>query len=292
MIKKLKGKQIGLNIVFIILSLIFIVPFLTLLSVSLSKEKDVWEYGYRLIPKNFDLSAYKWVFRNPGQILQAYKVTIIFSVATTVLGTFVTAIAAYPLAQKGFKYRNIISGVLFFSMMFSAGVVPTYIWETQYLNLGNTIWIYILPNLVNVTYIFMVRTFFQGIPEEISEAAIVDGAGEFTIFSKIVLPLAKPAIATIALFIFLAQWNNWYTSMIYITNDKLVGLQYLLQRILEEIELLTSDEVAAQQVGNTEIPSETVRMAMAVTVAGPALFVFPFFQKYFVKGLTIGGVKG
>lgn len=289
---KLKGKQVGLNIVFIILSLIFIVPFLMLLSVSLSNERDVWEYGYRLIPKKIDLSAYRWVFRNPGQILQAYKTTIIFTVATTVLGTFVTAIAAYPLAQRDFKHRNIVSGILFFSMMFSAGVVPTYIWETQYLKMGNTIWVYILPNLVNVTYIFMVRTFFQGIPEEIREAAIVDGAGEFTIFSRIIIPLAKPAIATVALFIFLSQWNNWYTSMIYITKDELVSLQYLLQRILEEIELLTSDEVAAQQIGNAEIPSETVRMAMAVTVAGPALFIFPFFQKYFVKGLTIGGVKG
>lgn len=292
MIKKIKGKQIGLNIVFIILSLVFIVPFLMLLSVSLSSEKDVWEYGYRLFPKQLDLSAYKWVFQNPGQILQAYKVTIIFSVVTMFVGTFITALAAYPLAQKDFKYRNIVSGLMFVTMMFSAGVVPTYIWETQYLKLGNTIWIYILPSLVNVWYIFMVRTFFQGIPREISEAAIVDGAGEFTIFARIVLPLSKPAIATVALFIFLAQWNNWYTSMIYITDDKLVSLQYFLQRILEEIQLLQKDAAAAQQLGNEDIPSETVRMAMAVTVAGPALFVFPFFQKYFVKGLTIGGVKG
>ena len=263
-----------------------------LLSVSLSSEKDVWEYGYRLFPKQLDLSAYKWVFQNPGQILQAYKVTIIFSVITMVLGTFITALAAYPLAQKEFKYRNIVSGLMFVTMMFSAGVVPSYIWETQYLKLGNNIWIYILPNLVNVWYIFMVRTFFQGIPREISEAAIVDGAGEFTIFARIVLPLSKPAIATVALFIFLAQWNNWYTSMIYITEDKLVSLQYFLQRILEEIDLLQKDAVAAQQLANEDIPSETVRMAMAVTVAGPALFVFPFFQKYFVKGLTIGGVNG
>lgn len=292
MIKKMKKKQLGLNFVFIILSLIFIVPFLMLLSVSISNERDVWEYGYRLIPKRLDFSAYKFVFNNPGQILQAYKVTIIFSVLGTVLGTLVTAIAAYPLAQREFKYRNIVSMTMFFSMMFSAGVVPTYIWETQYLHLGNTIWVYILPSLINVTYIFMVRTFFQGVPEEISEAAIVDGAGELTIFFKIVLPLAKPAIATVALFLFLANWNNWYTSMIYITNDKLVSLQYFLQRILEEVELLTTNESAAQQIGNEEIPSETVRMAMAVTVAGPALFVFPFFQKYFVKGLTIGGVKG
>jgi len=292
MIKKIKGKQIGLNIVFIILSLVFIVPFLMLLSVSLSSEKDVWEYGYRLIPKQLDLSAYKWVFQNPGQILQAYKVTIIFSVVTMFGGTFITALAAYPLAQKDFKYKNIVSGLMFVTMMFSAGVVPTYIWDTQYLKLGNTIWIYILPHLVNVWYIFMVRTFFQGIPREISEAAIVDGAGEFTIFTRIVLPLSKPAIATVALFIFLAQWNNWYTSMIYITDNKLVSLQYFLQRILEEIELLQEDATAAQLLGNEDIPSETVRMAMAVTVAGPALFVFPFFQKYFVKGLTIGGVKG
>ncbi len=288
----MKNKQIGLNIVFIIISLIFIVPFLLLVAVSLSNEKDVWEYGYRLIPKAIDLSAYKWVFRNPWKILQAYKITIIYSVATTMLTTFFTALAAYPLAQKEFKYRNVVSGLMFFTMLFSAGVVPNYIWNAQVLHLGNTIWIYILPHLVNVWYIFMVRTFFQGIPDEISEAAIVDGAGELTIFTKIIIPLAKPAIATVALFTFLEMWNNWYVSMIYITDEKLISLQYYLQRILEEIDLLATDSRASSLMSNEQIPSETVRMAMAVVVAGPALFVFPFFQKYFVKGLTIGGVKG
>ncbi|MBQ2889174.1 MAG: carbohydrate ABC transporter permease [Clostridia bacterium] len=292
MIKKIKGKQLGLNLFFTVLSLTFIIPFLILIAVSLSNEQDVWQYGYRLVPKRFDLTAYKWVFRNPGQILQAYKVTATFSILHMITTVFVTLLAAYPLSRKEFKYRNIITGLMFFTLLFSAGTVPKYIWNTQFLNLGNTIWIYVLPGTLQVWNVFMIRTFMQGIPYELTEAAIIDGAGEWSVFLRIMIPLTKPGIATIALLTFLGSWNNWMTSLLYITKDELVSLQYFLQRILEEAEFLRENEAASQLMGGNDIPSETVRFAMAITVAGPALFVFPFFQKYFVKGITIGGVKG
>ena len=274
------------------LSLSYIVPFLILIAVSLSNEQDVWNYGYRLIPKGLELTAYKWVFRNPGQILQAYKVTATFSIMHMISTVVVTLLAAYPLSRKEFKYSNVITGFMFFTLLFGAGTVPHYIWNTQYLHLGNTIWIYVLPGSLQVWNVFMIRTFMQGIPFELTEAAIIDGAGEMSIFTKSMIPLTKPGIATIALLTFLGSWNNWMTSLLYITKDELVSLQYFLQRILEEAEFLRENEQAAQLMGTNELPSETVRFAMAITVAGPALFVFPFFQKYFVKGITIGGVKG
>lgn len=152
---------------------------------------------------------------------------------------------------------------------------------------------YVLPSLFNVWYIFMMRTFFAGTPEEIYESALIDGANEYRIFFTMVLPLSKPVVATIALFMFLAKWNDWMTALLYIDNQRLVSLQYLLQRILKNIELLQDLQAGSLEAkAAADIPAETVRMAMAVVVAGPALVVFPFFQKYFVKGLTVGSVKG
>ena len=178
-------------------------------------------------------------------------------------------------------------------MLFSGGLVPTYILITQYLHLNDTIWVYILPGLISPWYVFMIRTFFKNIPGEIIEAVMLDGASEFTIYSKIVVPLSKPVLATVALFMFLANWNDWYNSMLYINDESLISLQYLLQRIMQNITLLQENSMNMSSfLDDIKIPSETVRMAMAVVVAGPALLIFPFFQKYFVQGLTIGGVKG
>ena len=180
-------------------------------------------------------------------------------------------------------------------MLFGGGLVPSYILITQYLHLDDTIWVYILPSIVSPWYIFMMRTFFQGIPEEIFESAQIDGASQYSIYSRFVIPLSKPVLATIALFTFLGLWNNWYTSMLYINRrDDLISLQYLLQRIMQNITLLQQTESLGgnQLISIQDIPSESARMAMAVIVAGPALVIFPFFQKYFTKGLTVGSVKG
>lgn len=292
--KKTKNlSQIVLISVFTLVCAAFLVPFLLVLSVSFSNELDVMNYGYSMIPKHFDTAAYEYVFKNAKTVIDAYAVTFGFSVLTMVLSVLVMAMAAYPLSRSYLRGRNGISFYFYFTMLFSGGLVPSYILITQYLHLGNSFWVYVLPSLVNVWYVFMMRTFFSGTPEEIYESALIDGANEYTILFRIVLPVSKPVIATIALFMFLAKWNDWMTALLYIDNQRLVSLQYLLQRILKNIELLQNmqgSSVEMQAAAN--IPAETVRMAMAIVVAGPALVVFPFFQKYFVKGLTVGSVKG
>ncbi len=289
--KRNNWNQILLNVFFVILCAAILFPFLLVVSASLSKEADIVEYGYRVWPKTFDLSAYSYVFKNPASILNAYKVTAIFSFSVMVLGVLLMAMLAFMLSKPELKGKRAISMYIYFTMLFSGGLVPTYILNTSYLHLNDTIWIYILPVLINPWYVFMMRTFFQGIPNEISESAKIDGANEYTIFFRMILPLSKPVLATVALFLFLASWNDWYTAMLYIDNEKLMSLQYMLQRIMKDIQLLQED-VRNVAFMDEEIPAETVRMAMAVVVAGPALLVFPFFQKYFVKGLTVGSVKG
>jgi len=290
--KKLKSHQIGLTLVFVVLCTLVLIPFILLLSVSFSNEQAIVHEGYGLLPRQFDLAAYKYVFKNPATILNAYKVTFIFSVAGTFLSVLLMTMLAYMLASKGIPGKSAVSFYVYFTMLFSGGLVPTYILITQYLNLGNSIWVYILPAAISPWYVFMIRTFFQGIPYEMAESAMIDGANEYQIYFRIYIPCSKPVIATVTLFVFLAKWNDWYTSMLYINNESLVSLQYLLQRILQNIAIIQNSEMSTGMIDYKSIPAETVRMAMAVVVAGPALVIFPFFQKYFVKGVTVGAVKG
>lgn len=284
--------QILLTIFFSLLAVLIITPFVMLISASLSDEAMLSRNGYGILPQGFSLDAYKYVFKNPAQILNAYKVTAIFSFAGMVLGTFLMSLMAYPLTKKNLRGRNGLSFYLYFTMLFGGGLIPSYILITQYLHLGDTIWVYIIPALISPWQVFMLRTFFQGLPEEIFESAVIDGAGEYRIFFKMVIPLSKPALATVALQIFLGKWNDWNTAMLYIDDQKLISLQYLLQRIMENIKVIQENANTAMFMTGEKIPSETVRMAMAMVVAGPILFVFPFFQKYFVRGLTVGSVKG
>lgn len=284
--------QVFLNVIFIILCALIIFPFWLLVSASLSNSEMLAIHGYQIIPKPIDFSAYEYVFRNAEQILRAYGLTFVFSVITMALGVLLMSMVAYPLTKKNLKGRNVINFLLYFTMLFNGGLVATYIVLTRVYHLDDTIWVYILPGIINPWHVFMIRTFFAGIPGEICESATIDGASEYTIFFKMIIPLSKPVIATIALFTFLAKWNDWNTALIYITKPELYSLQYLLQKIMEDINILKQNQMAASMLNLSDIPSETVRMAMAVIVAGPALIVFPFFQKYFVKGLTVGSVKG
>lgn len=286
--------QTGLILFFTVLCVLFVIPFVLVVSVSISNEKDIAMYGYSIIPKNIDWAAYQFIFKNPQQILQAYKVTTIFTVIATFLSTLLQAMCAYPLSRNDVKGRKQINFYLYFTMLFHGGMVPTYILITQYLHLADTIWVYILPTLIGPYNIFMMRTFFKGLPDEMFEAMTIDGATPYHVFFKTVIPLSKPVIATVAFNMFLAKWNNWSTPMLYINNPDLFSLQYLLQRIMENLKVLQemSSNGAAAARGQIKVPSETIRMAMAVVVAGPALIVFPFFQKYFVRGLTVGSVKG
>ncbi len=291
--KKTAVLQIFLKLFFMVMCILVVCPFILLISVSISNETDIANYGYAFLPRQIDFSAYKYVLKNPQTIIDAYGVTATFSILSMVLGVLLMSMMAYPLSRKKLRGRTQLSFYLYFTMLFNGGMVPAYILITRYLHLDDNIWVYIIPSLISPWYVFMIRTSFQSLPEEIIESAHVDGAEEYTIFFRIVLPLSKPILATVALFTLLLKWNDWMNSMLYINNPKLYSLQYLLQKIMANIQLLQNSEPGMTALQDlVEIPGETARMAMAVIVAGPALLVFPFFQKYFVKGITVGSVKG
>ena len=226
-----------------------------------------------------------------SSILRAYGVTFIFSIVSMFCSVLLMSMVAYPLARSGLRGKKAINFFLYFTMLFHGGLVPTYILISKVLHLNDTIWVYIIPGLINPWYVFMIRTFFKGVPEEILEAATIDGATEYRIFATMIIPLSKPVLATVALFTFLGKWNDWNTALIYITKPELYSLQYLLQKIMEDLKIIRENQNLGMDIAK-DVPSETIRMAFAVIVAGPALVVFPFFQKYFVKGLTVGSVKG
>lgn len=297
MINKKKGFSLGqllLNLLFVIVSLAYILPMLLLISISISSENSIREFGYNIFPKVIDFSAYDQIFRSPQALLNAYKVTIIVTVVTTLLSILVMGMMAYPLARRNCKFRNFVSFYIFFTMLFSGGLVPTYIIVSKYLHLSNTMWVYILPALVNAWNIIIIRTYYQGLPPDLVEAAKIDGASETTVLFKIIFPLSTPVFATVGFNVALGKWNDWNTSLIYIDDTQLYSLQYMLQKILNEVEFLKNAalEGNASNFINQEIPAESMRYAMAILAAGPMMFVFPFFQKYFTKGLTIGAVKG
>ena len=284
----------GVDLFFVLMCLVTVIPFILLVMISISNEKDIALEGYKLIPKRVDFAAYRYLFNNPTSIVNAYKLTIFVSFAGTFMGLLAMSLIAYPLSVRNFKYRRFISMFVFITMIFNGGTVSSYIINTKYLHMSNNLLVYILPTLVNAWYVIMMRTFFQGIPVEMIEAAEIDGAEQYRILFTMVIPLSKPVLATVGLFDLLTRWNDWYTCMLYITDDTKITLQYLLQRMLQNIELLRQMQSQGVSVSLNvgDIQSETVRMAMAVVVAGPMILVFPFFQKYFSKGLTVGSVKG
>lgn len=291
--KKIEISQIVINIILILMCCAMLYPLLLCLGVSFSDERDILTYGYKLIPEHFDLSGYKYVFKNSKMVIDAYAVTIFVSVASTLLTIVTNSLMAYPLSRREFKYRKFLNYYFYFTCLFSGGLVPQYILYTQYLHLDDTIWVFIIPCLVGAWTIFYYRASFQSIPEEIVESAVLDGASEWRILFTFMIPLSKPVIATMSLQFFMAKWNDWYTSMLYINDrQELILLQYLLQKIMLNMNLLKSGTTSAQYLQSAQIPSETARMAMMFVVAGPALVIFPFFQKYFVKGMIVGSVKG
>ena len=199
---------------------------------------------------------------------------------------------AYPLSRNNFRYKKQLIWYIFITMLFGGGLVPSYLVNTKLLHLGNTIWIYIFPGVVSAWNVIIVRTFFQGIPDSLAEAAKIDGASEFQIFIRIMLPLSKPVMATIGFMSLIAKWNDWNTALIYIKDTKLYSLQYMLQRILREVEFIKGMASENPNFNAAKLPAEGMRYATAILAAGPMIIVFPFFQKYFTKGMTIGAVKG
>lgn len=290
--KKARG-QVALHIFFIILSLCYILPLILMVSVSFTDENVITTGGFSLIPKVFSVESYRMAFRNPTQLLNSYKVTAIVSFAGMAAHVFVMSIMAFALSRRNFALRKVFTFLAFFTMLFNGGIVPTYLLITKYLRLKNTYWVYILPSIASAWNLIVLRTNFQQLPDALIESAKIDGASEYRICFSIVLPLSVPAMATIGFLYFVGKWNDWMTCVYYINKPAMYSLQYLLQRILREAEFLKQLSAEQQALeANTVVPTESFRFAMALLAAGPVLVVFPFFQKYFSKGMTIGAVKG
>lgn len=295
--KKLNKVNIYANIFFVIFSLWFVIPFIYVVSISFTNEASLLSNGYRMIPEKFDLAAYRYVFANPKLMINAYKLTAFTAVVGTFLSVLMMAMVAYPLSRKSFRYKGPITFFIFFTMLFGGGMIPTYILITQYLHLGNTVGVYIVSGLANAFHIIILKTFFQQLPISLVESATIDGASEFRIFLQIIAPLSKPVLATIALFNLLSRWNDWMTSLLYVRVPELYTLQFLLQKVLRDAEFvkqMAKDIPTGLDLSIlvNNVPTESMKFALCIIVAGPMLLVFPFFQKYFTRGLTMGAVKG
>lgn len=217
--------------------------------------------------------------------------TIIITVVGTAFGLLIMSMAGYVLSRNDFKYRNQISLFIYFTTLFSGGLVPSYILMTNYLGLRDNILAMILPGMVSAWSIFLMRNFMKAIPDSLYESAIIDGASDFTVYRKVFMPLAIPSLATIGLFLALGYWNEWYNAMLYMQSAPKFPLQYFLQKIVNQanVQLLVQQGAV---INSAEIPSESIKMATAVVAIGPIILLYPFVQKYFVSGLTIGAVKG
>ncbi len=292
-----KLSQLLLHLFFICLSLACLLPVLLVISISFSDENTVVANGFKFFPEKFSLDAYGFLYNQLSQIITAYGVTIFVTVVGTLLSLLLIALYAYPLSRRELRHRNKFALFIFLTMIFNGGLVPWYLVYVNFLHLKDSVWSLIIPLFLQPFFVIIMRTFFQTtIPDSIIESATIDGASEVKIFYKIILPLSLPVLATIGLFNTLNYWNDWFLSLLFITKSNGISLQYLMYKTLLNIQYLTTNENAASQLSKmgavVNLPSQTLRMAMAVVGMGPIIFAYPFFQKYFVKGLTIGAVKG
>lgn len=283
--------------VVLLFTIICILPFIMMVSGSLSSDSQIKMYGYSILPRGFSLSAYELLFQNPKIMLNSFKISMIVTLFGTLLSLLICSMAAYVLGRSNFTSRNKAAFFYYFTTLFSGGLVPYYIIMINYYQMKNNILALIIPNLVNVWNILVLRSFMKNdVPQALPESAKIDGAGEFTIYWKIVLPLMRPSLLAIGFFTAIAYWNDWYTAMLFIDNQKLFPLQYQLFRMLNTINFILAHaaELSSKNPSGVKIdlPSETTKLAMAVVAAGPILFLYSFIQKYFVKGITVGAVKG
>ena len=293
MVQKGKGFQFAAHLVMIILTICSVAPFLLMVAASLTEEKTLSVYGYSFLPKKIDFSAYIYLFASRNVMLRAYGVSILVTVVGTIMNLMLTTLFAYPLSRKDLPGRNIFAFYLFFTMLFNGGLIPSYIMWTQTFHIQNTLAALLVPGLLLGAYnIIMMRTFLSSnIPDEVIEAARIDGAGELKILARVVLPMAKPIVATLAMLVGLAYWNDWMNGLYYVNDDNLYSIQVLLTRILRNLDMMKQNAAAGGgSVG--PMPSTALRMAIAVMGVLPIMLAYPFFQKYFVKGITVGSVKG
>lgn len=273
-------------------AILCLIPFILILSASFSTEAIISKEGFGLLPKGPTLTAYAWVFRYPKMILGSYGITILMTLTGTAVGLIIIAMTGYALQRKDFPFRNALSFFIYFTTLFSAGMAPTFIWVSRYLHLKGNYMAVWLQLLMSPWLIILMKNFAKSIPYEITESGKIDGAGDFRIFMSLVLPMLKPALATVGLFLALGYWNEWYQSSLYLGSSvQFKMLQYYLYGIINQASALQSS-LAGANVTISDLPSNTLKMATSVIATGPIIFLYPFVQKYFISGITIGAVKG
>ncbi|WP_238655458.1 carbohydrate ABC transporter permease [Paenibacillus piscarius] len=280
----------GAHGILLLLSMAALLPVVLMIMSSITEETSIVANGYSFVPETFSLSAYHYLWNHAAQLTRAYGVTLVVTVTGTVISVTMIAMLAYPLSRRDYPLKSLFSFMVLFTMLFNGGLVPTYLFYTQFLNVKNTIFALIVPNLLmNGFLVFIARSFYMiTIPPALLEAAKIDGAGEIRTFYTIVLPLAKPVLATLGLLQAITYWNDWFNGLIYLTDPKLFTIQYLLNQMNSNIQFLASNNL-----GNLSsmLPGESVRMAIAVIGVLPLILAYPLFQNYFVKGITLGAVK-
>lgn len=284
-------------VIMTLLSFTCIVPLWLTISISFTDEEVLGLNGYSFFPDKFSLDAYKYVIENGKDIFQSFGVTVFITIVGVFVGLFLMSMFAYAVTRKDFPWKNQFGFFVYFTMLFHGGMVSSYIINTTVFHLRDTIWILIISGMVSAYNLMIMRTYMRtSIPDEVIESAKIDGAGEFTCFYKFALPMAVPMLATIALFMTVAYWNNWSTGLLYIVKrNDLVPIQLMLKRIENNIAFIANNEAAMAtdiEAYEKNFPMESFRMALTMMVALPMLVVYPFFQKYFVKGVTVGAVKG
>jgi putative aldouronate transport system permease protein len=278
------------NVFIFVFSLFCLIPFLLMISGSITAESELVTTGYSLYPKNITLDAYQLLFRSPV-LLQNYFNSLFVTIVGTLLGLIVSSMLAYSIANKRNQLRGVIAFVVYFTMLFSGGIVPFYMVVSRYLQLSDTLWALIFPLVVQPFLVFLMVSFFRTIPLDLEEAGRIDGAGEATIFFRIMVPVSKPILATVGLFYALTYWNDWFMALLFINNDAHFPLQLMLRRLISNIEAAKHLIPSGASI-TINAPSMQIRMAMTLLTIGPIIFLYPFVQRHFVKGLTVGAIKG
>lgn len=288
--KKFKGFA---TVILTILTVITLLPIVLIVIASFTDEKALIANGYAYLPKGWSLDAYYYLINQGKLIFRAYGVTIFVTAVGTVSSVLFTTMLAYPMSRKGFKYKNVLSFFVFFTMLFNGGIVSSYMMWSNIFSIKNTMWALVIPNyLVTAFNVFLVRNYYSNnVHESILESAEIDGASELRIFYSIIIPLSIPVVATISLFTALIYWNDWLNGLYYITKSEYFGIQNLLIKIMNNVQFLKSGSSNFLGLGSVNLPGTSVRMAMAVIGILPIVIIYPFIQKYFIKGVIVGAVK-
>ena len=287
--------QVISNVVMIVASMLILIPFILLFIASLTDSTEIALNGYSFFPEKWSLEAYAYIWNERAQIFRAYFITIIVTAIGTSVSLLITTMYGYALSKDYFHGKKFFTLYLLFTMLFNGGLVPTYTMYTRYFNIKNTIWALLIPSLLmGAMNVILIRSYIQNnLPKSLIEAAYIDGANEYRIFAQIVIPLSKPILVVIGMFTGVGYWNDWTNGLYYVTDSKLYSIQQILNNMLKNIEYLSSNSsAAAMSVSAVEIPKSTVRMAIAVVGIIPILIIYPFVQRFFVKGVALGAVKG